>query len=210
VSDAENENPFQLTPGERQSVRFRAGETLPAVDRECIKRALQGIKLNFGAADGSDWWAMSVAMEDYNFGAMRETYQQFNPELSKLLRDVRTDYRVLIRKQVRAIKSALKTGDDIAKVLQSAVALGAILAEARLYDRLARDTSAGKGVRRGNRKGNIALHGIIPIAEKYAAYRASFEKHHAAGMSKEDAKKAASRENGNVSTRIIQRAVTGK
>jgi hypothetical protein len=196
-------NPFELKPQERGVIQFEMSKPQSVDEVATIEAVLKRIypKLK------SDWrndddWAFHLAtseMEDMRWGILLERYWG--------LSDDRLAYRQRIRQSVRGMRRQMENGHDLCSILESAVALGALICEARLHDELARYTRIGKHVRDGGRKG-AQSHGRTPAEEKYPRYRKSFEQFRAKGLSKVAAYKAAANEH-RTSDRTVRKAVTG-
>jgi len=204
IRKIEQINPFELKPHERGLIKFETSAT-PSVDEvatieAALKRIYPKLKRDWR---NSDDWALHLAtseMEDIHLAILLERWG---------LSDDRLTYRERIRRGVRAMRRQMENGHDLCSVLESAVALGALICEARLHDELARYTRIGKHVRDGGRKGAEQSHGSAPAKEKYQRYRKSFEQFRAKGFSKVAAYKAAAHEH-RTSDRTVRKAVTEK
>jgi hypothetical protein len=165
-----------------------------------LKRIYPKIKRDWRNSDDWTFRLATSEMEDMHWAFLLERWE---------LSDDRLAYRQRIRRSVRGIQREMENGHDLCAILESAVALGALICEARLHDELARYTLIGKHVRNGGRKGAEQSHGGIPARDKYHQYRKSFEQFRAKGFSIGAAYEAAAHKH-RTSDRTVRKAVTGK
>jgi hypothetical protein len=202
IAKIEQTNPFELKPQERCPIQFEMAAPQSVDEVATIKAALKCIYPKLKRDWRNDEWAFRLATSER--ADMRWTILLAQWEWS----DVGLAYRQRIRRDIWALRRQMEKGGDLCSVLESAVALGALTCEARLYDELVRYTRIGKNVRDGGRKGAEQSHGRAPAEENYRRYRKSFERFRALGLSKLAAYKAAAHEHGTTD-RTVRKAVTG-
>jgi hypothetical protein len=208
----QQKNPFALRSHEQHALKFSLAEPLTTEEAAVIHGVLTRIDATLRTGDGEnqfDWWILDLLLNHNEYDQMEAYRAQLLGAFGIGVHDPATDYRLNIRKHIKGLKSLMKGRADICLLLDHAVALGALICEARLHSELIRYTEIGRDVRVGGRKGAKAAHGPTPLEEKYALFRKSFHQYIHNGLRKSDAYRAAARKH-QTTDRTIRKAVTGK